>query len=90
MSYYEQGQQINTELKRFFERLKLDGGEPYIKELIDNILRFGQVAKFRCRSNSAYDGFVSVCFEGIVKTGRTPFLGKEGNFEVLQVTEVLI
>ena len=28
------------------------------------LVRFGQVAKFRCRSNTAYANFINACLEG--------------------------
>ena len=87
MSYQEQASKMNERLKKFFH----SDNEPSEisledKEMIDTILWFGQVAKYRCRSNTAYDNFCKVVFDGIVEVERTK---KEGmDFEILQVKEV--
>ena len=50
--------------------------------LINAILWFGQVAKFRCRNNVAYDNFSRLCFKDIQHLARRDTgLG----FETLQV-----
>jgi len=77
MSYNEQAVKIND----VFKSLPTTNFES--KDLINAILWFGQVAKFRCRSNVAYDNFSKMCFEGIVELERKTLPGME--FEVLQV-----
>ncbi len=77
MSYHEQAEAINKLFK------KLDQ-----KDIINAILRFGQVAKFRCRSNTAYDNFSKLCFEGIAELERIQPEGLE--FEILRVKEKAI
>lgn len=77
MSYTEQAEKINLQ----FQDLKvLD--EITKEKLINAILWFGQVAKFRCRSNSAYDNFTREVFKDIAEIKREV---KEGfDFEVLR------
>ena len=83
MSYYEQAKKINGIFREFYDKMPI---EPNVK-FIEGILWFGQVAKFRCRSNAAYDNFCKAVFEGIVNIERTK---KEGfDFDVLQVKEVV-
>ena len=83
MSYYEQAKKIN---KSFKEGLKLVGNSSK-QQIIDAILWFGQVAKYRCRSNSAYDNFSKLVFEGIAELERKQLEGQD--FEVLKVKEVI-
>jgi hypothetical protein len=54
------------------------------RERVLNILiRFGAVAKFRCRSNTAYDNFVNACFHNIANTERVKF-ESGSDFTILQ------
>jgi hypothetical protein len=64
MSYTEQAKNINEKFKRNLTSYgdEVINDKKDIKELINAILYFGQVAKFRCRSNSAYDSFAKECF----------------------------
>tara|TARA_Y100000310_G_C20643286_1_gene795157 strand:- start:193 stop:468 length:276 start_codon:yes stop_codon:yes gene_type:complete len=90
MSYHEQAEKINKNLKDIFKS-DIEGDHAMskedIKKLIDNIIWFGQVAKYRCRSNTAYDNFSKAVFEGIVELERTKLEGQE--FEVLRVKDVV-
>lgn len=71
MSYYEQAKGINRDLKDLLNRVSLDHFTKNQREMLLNIFcRFGQVAKFRCRSNIAYDNFVNSCFEGLAIAKR--------------------
>lgn len=71
MSYHEQAEGINKDLKSLLERVKLDAFSVNQREMLLNIFcRFGQVAKFRCRSNSAYDNFVNNCFKDLAVAKR--------------------
>ena len=84
MSYNEQAEKINKDLKDAFVTMK----HPQIEEegkikLVNAILWFGQVAKYRCRSNTAYDNFSKLVFDGIAELERKPLEGQE--FEILQV-----
>ena len=36
-------------------------------ELVNIMIEFGRVAKFRCRSNAAYKNFVTACFKDIAE-----------------------
>ena len=88
MSYQEQGEKLNSEFKKCLNEIDLDGKDIYLRDLIDAILRFGQIAKFRCRSNVAYDNFCNVVFKDIVSIERRLVEGQ--TFEKLQVKEVKI
>lgn len=79
MSYQEQGERIN---KMLGEAGLNEFDEPTREKLINAILRFGQVAKFRCRSNVAYDNFCNVVFKGLAKVERKQIEGFD--FETLQ------
>jgi hypothetical protein len=81
MSYHEQASKINQKLKEAFEGMD----EETITKIVNSMLYFGQVAKFRCRSNSAYDGFTSAVFRDIKKTGRVH--DDRLGFDVSQVIE---
>ncbi len=86
MSYFEQAKGINKDLTQFFNSL-------YIKEfsisqreqILNLIIRVGQVAKFRCRNNSAYDNFINACFEGVATAQRVELRAGE-EFKVLTAT----
>lgn len=86
MSYYEQAEGINKDLKNLFGSVNIEAFTPTQREDILNIIiRLGQVAKFRCRSNAAYDNFIAACFRDIAETKRVPI--KEGeDFEILKAT----
>ena len=81
MSYQEQAQKINN----IFRSLPFTNYQGDCVDLINTILWFGQVAKYRCRSNTAYDNFARLCFEGIVELERKPLEGQE--FDILQVVQ---
>ena len=60
MSMYESAERINNDLKQIFESSYYKEFTISQREYILNVmLRFGAVAKFRCRSNVAYDNFVN-------------------------------
>jgi hypothetical protein len=78
MSYLEQAKGINEELLQLFNSINIKEFTPTQRENILNlIIRFGQVCKFRCRNNSAYDTFVGCCFSGIAETRRVQQEGSE-------------
>lgn len=89
MSYQEQAESINHVLRSNFNLLEhTEEFDPEIRaraktEIINAILRFGQVAKFRCRSNVAYDNFSKLCFDTIADLERAQVEDKE--FQALQV-----
>ena len=84
MSMYESAQKINNDLNQLFNSCYIKEFTKEQRERILNIMiRFGAVAKFRCRSNTAYDNFVNACFNNIANCKRVPL--KEGeSFTVLQ------
>ena len=90
---YEQANKINTELKELHQILVssnfnyVDEQKVFIKKVLTTMIRFGQTAKFRCRSNTAYDNFVNACFADIAKTERRK--PENLDFEILEVQEVL-
>lgn len=80
MSYQEQAEKIN---KQFLDAGLKEFDKITQDKLINTILFFGQVAKFRCRSNSAYDNFSREVFKEIAEIKREV---QEGfDFEVLRV-----
>src|SRR3990167_7130754 len=83
MSYYEQAKGINTDLTQLFNSRYIREFTQQQREQILNIMiRIGQVAKFRCRSNAAYDNFIRSCFDSIANCERKPI--KEGeDFAIL-------
>lgn len=71
MSYQEQAQGINRDLEQLFNSIPLQSFSKEQREHILNIIiRVGQVAKFRCRSNTAYDNFITACFNNIADCER--------------------
>ena len=79
MSYQDQAEKINEVFKRTFP----EWNDEKKKELVDTILRFGQVAKYRCRGNTAYDNFSKIVFKDIAELERQQVEGQE--FEALMV-----
>jgi hypothetical protein len=87
-SYPESAAKINEKLKAALKDANLT--EEQLSEVIDSFIWFGQVAKFRCRNNSAYDSFVRLTLKGIATVERGPMGGNFGeDFEVLRVTKVI-
>lgn len=86
MSYYEQAEKINTDLKQLFNSVYIKEFTIQQREQILNLMiRLGQIAKFRCRSNIAYDNFINCCFKEIATCKRVPI--REGeDYEVLTAT----
>lgn len=87
MSMYESAARLNTDLQQLFNSVPL---EQFTKEqrktIINIMLRFGAVAKFRCRSNVAYENFINACFEKVATFEKVP----QGDYEILQAKEVLL
>ena len=84
MSYLEQAEKINAMLK--------DGFATNDKEKVINAFIWaGQVAKFRCRNNSAYENFMRYVLKDIAEAKYVPFKndGSERDFEVLRVIKLL-
>lgn len=72
MSYHEQSERINKEIKEFFNSPLQQLNDDQKEFILNLIISVGQVAKFRCRSNTAYDNFIQSCFKDIAKTQRVP------------------
>jgi len=71
MGYYEQAEGINKDLKDLFGSIPMKEFTERQREMLLNIfIRFGQVCKFRCRNNTAYDNFVSQCYKDIAEVKR--------------------
>lgn len=86
MSYHEQAQKMNDRLKYIFNNNECVDMNKYKKEIINIIIWFGQVAKYRCRSNVAYDNFSNMVFKDIATLTR--FAKEESDFKFLQVENV--
>lgn len=83
MSMYEQAVKINVSLLNTMK----DVDDDTKKDLLNILIRFGQVAKFRCRSNIAYKNFVDACFTNLAKAEE---IQRENlDFKTLEVVEVL-
>jgi hypothetical protein len=80
MSYHRAAAKINRRLSEITD----DMDEETLKQLVNAIIWFGQVSKFRCKNNTAYDSFCNAVFTGMVKLKRYDHgLG----FPVLQVDD---
>lgn len=91
MSMYEQAEKIKNEIDKFYTDLTYNiSEEDKVKELMKDILntmiRFGQTAKFRCRSNVAYDNFVNACFNNVADVERRVLEGHD--FKILEVVKM--
>ncbi len=81
MSYQEQAEKMNSQFNKYFDTIVIE--EQTKKDIINLILWFGQVAKFRCRSNTAYGNFCREVFRNIAELERVKDDDKD--FEKLQV-----
>ena len=86
MSYQEQADKMNKRLKELYAQSAAGMTTADWHELINLVLWYGQVAKFRCRSNAAYDNYARAVFRDLAEIQRAALQGQE--FEVLQVKEV--
>jgi hypothetical protein len=59
------------------EKLKL-AFKGFSKEQLDTVIRFGQVAKFRCRNNVAYKNFLEACFCEVADIEETEIKKSDG------------
>jgi len=84
MGYAEQGRKINALLKEGFAAQDKE-------KIINAFIWAGQVAKFRCRQNTAYENFMKIVLDGIVEVDYVPFDdGESGRtFDILRVTKNL-
>ena len=87
-SYQESAEKINEKLKAALKGV--DVPEEVLSELIDSFIWMGQVAKFRCRNNTAYENFVRLCLRDIAEAKYLPMgAGFKDDFETLRVTKVI-
>lgn len=78
MTMYESAERINKELKGYIDHEMLRGyNKQQLEAILNVIIRFGAVAKFRCRSNIAYKNFVTACLSDIAKVEEVKEEGKE-------------
>ena len=71
MSYYDQAKGINEELRNLFNSIPVKQFTADQREQILNIfIRYGQVCKFRCRNNTAFDSFTQQCFKELAEVNR--------------------
>ena len=87
-SYQETGKKINEKLLEILKDENIS--EEGLEGIFNAFIRMGQVAKYRCRNNSAYDRFIAIVGKDIVEVKRGPIPdGRGGDFEVLMVTKVI-
>lgn len=67
---YESAERINKEIKEFFNSDFQSLPNKQREWILNMIISVGQVAKFRCRSNTAFDNFISSCFKDVAKCER--------------------
>lgn len=78
MSYHEQAEGINKDLQSLFNSINIkDFTQKQREDILNIIIRFGRVAKYRCRSNIAYENFTSACFQDIAIVSWVEIEGKE-------------
>lgn len=84
MGYAEQARKINAQLKEGFANNDKE-------KIINAFIWAGQVAKFRCRQNTAYENFMKMVLDGIAEVDYVPFDdGESGReFNILRVTKNL-
>ena len=86
MSMYVSAEKINTDLQQLFNSLPIEQfTQEQRKRIINILIRFGAVAKFRCRSNVAYENFVNACFKNVASFHKEA----QGEYEILAVDELV-
>lgn len=85
MSYHKTAERVNKNLREFLNANPMVD-DYYIEKLFNTIMEFGQTAKFRYRSNAAYDNYCRLVFDGFADIARQKLLNKD--FEVLQVVNL--
>ena len=66
MTMYESASKLNSDLVNLFGSAEVSSFTKEQRNQILNIMiRFGAVAKYRCRSNAAYHNFIEACFKDI-------------------------
>ena len=74
---------INKNFKEFFSSAGLNAEQE--QTLLNIVIDFGRVTKYRCRSNSAYRNFLNIVFNEIAEVDRTIEKTDKG-FEVEKFT----
>jgi len=89
MSYQEQAAKINIELKNVFNSIPFrEFNQEQREHILNLMIRIGQIAKFRCRNNTAYDNFIGCCFNEICKLQRVPI--EDGSDYKILKSELII
>lgn len=82
MTMYESAERINKDLINLFNSDEVTNFTVWQQEQILNIIiRFGAVAKFRCRSNAAYKNFLEACFRDIAEV---QMVKQSENYEIMK------
>jgi len=85
MGMYEKAKELNEEFLTIFSGQCLDDASDEFKEkIIKTIEKFGRVAKFRCRSNTAYKNFITAVFENICSFEEKQITHGDRTFTVLE------
>ena len=86
MGMYESAEKINTDIKDLFKSINItEFTSKQREEILNIIIRFGSVAKYRCRSNTAYDNFVTACYKDVAVLDRVK-INPEDEYEILRAT----
>lgn len=65
MSMYEQAEKLRLRFESMFNEANIKQADR--EAIIDIVIRFGQVVKFRCRNNTAYKNFLNSTFKGLAE-----------------------
>ena len=82
MTMYENAERINKEIKEFFNSPLQQFNDEQKEWILNLVISVGQVAKFRCRSNVAFDNFIGSCFKEVAECKR---VGKDEDSEWLSL-----
>ena len=90
MSMYESAERIKKDAINLFNSEEMGKFNKWQqKEVINLIIRFGAVAKFRCRSNVAYRNFIDACFSEIAEIGTAKQKGAGGKeYDVITALKI--
>lgn len=78
MSMYTQAEKLKSRFTSMFNEMNIKQADR--EAVIDLIIRFGQVAKFRCRSNTAYENFLEAVFSDLAVIRKEQRKTKDGRF----------
>ena len=74
---YEQADKLNCRFESMFNEMNIKKADR--EAIIDLVIRFGQVAKFRCRSNTAYRNFLESTFRNLANIKEVEKQRENGN-----------